>query len=422
MWARGELVLATLDFLSAADAGQADIDLDGRLDFSRIGLMGHSRGGEGVVTATHVNQGRDVPYQIRSVIALAPTDFHARAVEDAALLSIVPYCDGDVSSLHGLRTFDHARMDDPETAKVQVLVAGANHNHYNTKWGKPYVAGVVRDGDDAQAGRHMNPECDLSREHDGGRLTREDTWREATLHINGFLRWTLGGESSLAAYFDGSAGMPAAVCPAGQGPCPEAAHVSAVLPGHRWLFNATEQGILSFNDVSVTLDGFASESVCRRGDCDGNVYSDAWALDLAWDRLAGIHADLPAGLLVGMDVFAFRAGVPSYGDANAPDASVDVSVVFVDANGTRARVAASDFSHALMHPPGEVVEEQAGAIPVRVGTTKVAYNMVRIPMTAFDVRTEDVVAVEIVFDQTESGRLLVADAWVQPELRAAFAA
>lgn len=414
MWARGELVVATLDWLTAGNT-------EAPLDVSRIGLMGHSRGGEGVVTATHVNLLRDEPYGIRSVVALAPTDFHGRAVQDAALLSLVPYCDGDVYSLHGLRTFDHTRMEDSDAAKVQIVVAGANHNHYNTKWGKPYVAGVVRDGDDAQPGRHMNPDCDASREHEGGRLTRDDTWREATLHINGFLRWTLAGEASLAPYFDGSTPMPDAVCPGGQGPCPDAARVSAVLPGHRWLFNTTEDGTLSFNDVAVVLDGFASSAPCRRGDCDGNVYSDAWALDLAWDGPATIRADVPFGFFAGMDVFAFRAGVPTEGDANEPDALVDLSVVLVDANGTRHTVAASDHSRALRHPPGEIVDETAAGFPLRVGATKVAYHMVRIPLDALDTPPGDVSAVELAFDRTASGRLLLADAWAQPGLDGAFA-
>lgn len=420
MWARGELALAALDLLLAANASQVDLGLDGRLDLTRIGLMGHSRGGEGVVTATHVNRERADPYPIRAVVALAPTDFHARPALDAALLSIVPYCDGDVSSLHGLRTFDHTRYEDPEAAKIQLLVAGANHNHYNTKWGKEYVAGLYRDGDDAQAGRHRNAECDVSREQGGGRLTREDTWRQATLQINGFLRWTLGDETSLAPYFDGSTPMPDAVCPAGQGPCPEAVSVSAILPGHRWLFNATEDGALGFNNASVSFDGFATSAPCQMQDCDGNVYSAAWAFDLAWDAPATVRADVPTGLLTGMDVLAFRAGVPSQGDANEPDALVDVSVVVEAADGTRHAVAASKFSTALRHPPGETLDESAGDIPLSTGFTKVSYNMVRVPLSAFAVPPEDVVAVEIVFDRTPSGRILLADAWVQPDLRSAF--
>ena len=42
---------------------------------SRIGVMGHSRGGEGAVWNVLVDQQRAVPYGLDAVLALAPVDF-----------------------------------------------------------------------------------------------------------------------------------------------------------------------------------------------------------------------------------------------------------------------------------------------------------------------------------------------------------
>ncbi|UXN62499.1 alpha/beta hydrolase family protein [Phyllobacterium zundukense] len=64
---RGQLILGTLDLLRQIDMnGQIDKDgkpgaldlLKGKLDFDRIGIMGHSRGGQGVSNAIKYNQTR----------------------------------------------------------------------------------------------------------------------------------------------------------------------------------------------------------------------------------------------------------------------------------------------------------------------------------------------------------------------------
>ncbi|HLE47386.1 MAG TPA: hypothetical protein VI818_03740 [Candidatus Thermoplasmatota archaeon] len=418
MWARGELIIGTLDLLREAHEGTKDLGLAGKLDLDRIGIMGHSRGGEGVVTATHVNALRTDPYNIRAVIPLAPTDFNYRGVKGSALLSILPYCDGDVYSLHGLRTYDHSRFVD-DAAKVQIVVFGTNHNNYNSQWGR-MVGGVVPDGDDSlMFSRHNNPDCDVPQARGGGKLSLDDVYREATLHIGGFFRWVVGNETALAPYFQGDAAMPAKVCPGGAGPCPNAVRVTSVLPGRNWIFNVTKDGV---GRGAVSLEGFSATNHCSMSRCAGNVYSYAWALDLTWNQPATLHAALPEGHLVGMDAIAFRAGLYSWGKSNDPRMPVDASVVLIDRAGQGHSQRVSAHSKALAPPPGEVIEETTptGTF-ARVGETKVTYNMVRLPLSAFDVDPADVVAMEIRFDQTKSGRILIADAWAQPEHRLALA-
>src|SRR6185312_2097821 len=102
--ARGQLVLQHLDLLARADAGRApglSPRLRGRLDLTDVGLMGHSRGGEGMVKAALLNAGRRSPYGIRAVLPLAPIDFGRETLPDVPMAVILPYCDGDVSNLQG---------------------------------------------------------------------------------------------------------------------------------------------------------------------------------------------------------------------------------------------------------------------------------------------------------------------------------
>lgn len=110
----------------------------GRVDMSRIGLSGHSRGGEGVVAAEFINRAESLGFQIKAVNAIAPTD------QDPAIHYVpqVPYfllmaaSDGDVSNLQGLRTFDRTSLVGAATQseKSMLWVYGANHNFFNTAW------------------------------------------------------------------------------------------------------------------------------------------------------------------------------------------------------------------------------------------------------------------------------------------------
>src|SRR5262249_15713014 len=52
----------------------------GKLDLQNIGIMGHSRGGEGVVASYVLNQSLGSPYGIKAVLPLAPVDFNREVI------------------------------------------------------------------------------------------------------------------------------------------------------------------------------------------------------------------------------------------------------------------------------------------------------------------------------------------------------
>jgi dienelactone hydrolase len=416
MRARGELVLATLDALAAG--GHAP-----RLDLARVGLMGHSRGGEGVVTAAEVNTERARPYPLAGVIALAPTDFGGRNVTAIPFLSLAPYCDGDVYSLHGLRQFDQSRHTDAAAAKVQLLVMGANHNNYNTMWGSgvgraPFVDGA---GDDAGLGRHQNTHCDLARSEGGGRLSVEETLAEATLHLGGFLRWTVLGDGRLAPYFLG-APQPAEACP-GRSACPGAVHVSAMTPGRRDLFHVGPGGPVGHGGAAVAVSAEEARP-CRQADCAPNVYSGAWMLDVPLEPEATLAIDLggPADLR-GTPVLQVRVGVPTDRSVNA-FGPPRMEATFADARGS---VAVAVDHPALFMPPGLVADPGAGGLGVAyLGGAKVSANSVVIPVPdGIDAGNVTSIALRFVAAGDEGrslpDRILVADAWLNRETSAALA-
>ena len=108
----------------------------GKVDLQDIGLMGHSRGGEGVVEEYLYNQELGSPYGIDAVFALAPVDFSREVINDVPLGVMLPYNDGDVSDLQGVHFYDDARYNVPgdQAPKHTFYVIGANHNFFNTVW------------------------------------------------------------------------------------------------------------------------------------------------------------------------------------------------------------------------------------------------------------------------------------------------
>lgn len=207
--ARGELVLAHLDRLAAWNAGQGPggqgAALVGRLDLTNIGLMGHSRGGEGVVKAALLNAERPSPYGIRAVMPLAPVDFLRSTLPGVPMAVVLPYCDGDVNDQQGQHFYDDSRYGaTDDVLRTSLLVMGANHNYFNSEWTPGTSVAPSFDDwyDDA------DPVCGRQAP---SRLTPAEQRAVGAAYISGFFRLHLGGERQFLPLFDGTGGRAASV-------------------------------------------------------------------------------------------------------------------------------------------------------------------------------------------------------------------
>ncbi len=153
--ARGRLILKHMEqwALWNANGGMpasltADPNLfKGRVSFNHVGIMGHSRGGEGAraaITEYH-DAGSAWPAKIpglniEAIYEIGAVDGQTDRVLDAkgAIWNqLLPACDGDVSDLEGANPFDRMIKDLSEPATAQkslTLIYGANHNFFNTEW------------------------------------------------------------------------------------------------------------------------------------------------------------------------------------------------------------------------------------------------------------------------------------------------
>lgn len=210
--ARGGLVLSHLELLAEANVGEAEglsSMLQGRLDLDDVGLMGHSRGGDGVVRAALMNEALDEPFGIRSVLPLAPVDFGRLSLPDVPTFTLLPYCDGDVVNLQGQHFYEDSRHAfDDDVLRATALVMGTNHNFYNTNWTPGLYPYAVSDDWAAQDRQQTNPVCGQNAD---SRLTPAEQYNLGDAYVSGWFLLTLGGQEEFLPMFDGSGAVPAAV-------------------------------------------------------------------------------------------------------------------------------------------------------------------------------------------------------------------
>ena len=157
--ARGRLILKHLELWqkwstqggAPAEFGDADL-FKGVVDIGQVGLMGHSRGGEGVRAALNIfrDKGSIWPAKIpgldiRALFEIGAVDGQSDRVLDAPSVAwnqLLPLCDGDVSDLQGRNPFERMsskyfqqnEAEDRPSSKSLQMVWGANHNYFNTEW------------------------------------------------------------------------------------------------------------------------------------------------------------------------------------------------------------------------------------------------------------------------------------------------
>ncbi|MBA4070455.1 MAG: hypothetical protein C0497_01260 [Gemmatimonas sp.] len=153
--ARGWMLLQHLVAWRRFNADSAS-PLLGKVDLSRIALMGHSRGGEAVAVAAAFNRLPRYPddarvtfnfgFDIRTLVAIAPVDGQYRPADQGTPLTDINYLvlhgahDSDVSTFMGQRQFQRIRFTGAGAwRKSAIYIYRANHGQFNTVWGSSDV-------------------------------------------------------------------------------------------------------------------------------------------------------------------------------------------------------------------------------------------------------------------------------------------
>jgi len=148
--ARGWLLLEHLKLWREWNSTKGHV-FEGKVDLERIGLIGHSRGGEAVATASEFNRLKNYPgdanqkfdygFNIKGLIAIAPADGQykpagmPRKIHDVSYLTVHGSHDFDVSNFDGAKQYQRTILSEGSTAfKAYLYIYRANHGQFNTVW------------------------------------------------------------------------------------------------------------------------------------------------------------------------------------------------------------------------------------------------------------------------------------------------
>ncbi len=356
-YARGEIILHAIDAL-ASDPGLA-----GKLDTSRVGLVGHSMGGEGVVLAQHLNASGARGYGIRAVVSIAPTNYRTEvSLRDAKYVQILGSMDLLSRSLLGSEWLNGFRIYDRAfSPKSHTWIYGARHNAFNRVW--------LQNGDTFEAGW-----ADAA-------LPPSEHENIARTLINAFFQDVLFTRHAYAGYLEGTVlpeslrqlevyvqhrheprtvidnfGDPDEQAALAAQPLDKTAN-SLTLPA-----TAEGAGLLFWDDVQHTASGAATPHETQSTEL---AWNPPMAADVRYSTAAGGLAATPDGAL------SFRVGQFYPDDSLNPAGAAADLLVTLDDGGQQATVRAGAIG-AIPYP--DVRPAAAGLCPMR---------SIRIPMDAF---------------------------------------
>ncbi len=419
MGARAELIQHHLELwetFNTTGGAPFGTQFVGKLDLSNVGTMGHSRGGEGVITHALLNRSQGSPFGVNAVLTLAPVDFNNPVLNDIPVMNIAPYCDGDVSSLHGVHYYDDARYNElnDTTPKYNVMMLGANHNYYNTVWTPGLFPAGASDDWGFEDFTQNDPHCGTG---SGSNERFSDAVQRASLlaYAGAFFRTHIGGETDFLPLLQVDDITP----PASSMLDSTEVFVSYHAPSHKRvdLNRIDTEGTETSNTfgAAVSSNGLTNYDVC--GDDTGELSclglgtrqephsrSGGSLIGLSQKGLEWNSSDdwydnaVPAHISnwTQVEAIQFRVAL-DFVNSSGP---LDFEVELRDNSGGIATVTVGNYTQVLFDPPGN----ETDVLP------KLLHNTIKIPLTDFTgVDLSDMGNLRFNFNQSVTGSVFVTD-------------
>jgi dienelactone hydrolase len=415
----GQIVGKHLQALAAASAGGDNnfgVDLKGKVDTGRLALAGHSRGGEMALLLARSPEAVVDGYDgVAGVLQIAPSPGFVDPADGSPVPMgiLLPMCDADVINQEGQHFYEAARLAPGQAAWItSAFLERANHNSFNSTLG------------DDPFGRQGRPDCTPLLHPPAQQAFLADYAVDFLAALFGdasaapSARARLGMDPETPAPSD-LYGLPArvAVLPSAAERIPVLTPADASeLTTNRLGGEVRVEGLTAFfcEAGHVTPAERMEGDPCRRATVviPGQP---AFAV-IRWERPgAALRFQIPQGKgdLSRAVTISLRAAIDPLSELNAQGAGQAFSIQVTDGTGRTAAATTRADEPALLFPAGEVVEDETFG-PTFTG---------RVPLTTVRVQTAelqgvdltDIREVALLFDQTQSGALFLADVeWALP--------
>ena len=391
-------------------SSDADTPFFGKVDLSKIALIGHSRGGEAVAIAAAFNDLEHYPdngsiefnyvFDIQSVIAIAPVDGQYSPAGEVIPLENINYLvlqgsnDMDVNSFDGYNTFERIEFTGDEFYfKSAVYIQGANHGQFNTVWG---------DDDIGVPAIWMYDRSQL--------ITEDDQTHIASVLISAFIDVTLNENSGYLPLFKN--------INSGKTWLPDTAYLNAYADSEMEYLLTYEEDIDlstgSASNVRIDAHGLKRWKEDRVMTKWGPMTSNS-AVYLKWDHASQnavyeIQLTEPLSALSLEDQLVFSAAQTSYapGDGDDP-APADFTIEVVDNSGNRASLLLSTISPLM--PEIETQMRKLDFLTDEVESEAVFQTYLFGLCDFQDVNPlldiSELTTIRLIFDQTKGGEIIL---------------
>ncbi len=395
---RGHAILEHLSLLQSKNTTPGLFN--GKIDMTNIGIMGHSRGGDGVVQAEIYNQSLGLGWSIKTIVPLAPTDFSGTSPSPLNLNTSKFFCiygsnDGDVwgdinpSTQYtgtGFRFYDRASVE-----KAMVFIYGATHNRFNTEWGTEWKV-------DTASPKILSP---------------DQHHQLLCGYMTAVMQVYLQGKTEQIDYLTGELKIP---------------QVSTV-DVHSQFRKATNLTVddfesnpsLNINTLGgavsyANLDGIPQEDAL--GTIDANSPHQKQGLRLKWNALTGNYqTEIPLGQrdISTYKFLSFRVSQKVGSTANLADQLQDMHVRLTTAGGGNSRALRAGYFSKIPYPyKPEYITSQDSK---EASNTKAALKTIRIPLYGWTTKCLNIPIVDLTniefitfeFDSKPTGEIEIDD-------------
>lgn len=357
-------------------------DLKGKIDFDKLALVGHSRGGETIFDIADDQVSRGI--HVKAMLSIAPTSLFEREMPDMDIAIIVSEYDGDVQ-------FDGYNMYSMLSAKskglhfVTLLMKG-NHNYFNRNIQK----------NDSWSSRFENVDDQLTREQQESFL--------ANYAVGFFDSVLLGNHNDFIN---------------ANSPQPNKMYGFDV----KTMYRTSKR--LELADVTTT-DDFQAEGADMEATIDSWFYKlDKILIDtvtsgiepfntrslinIKWtSRNSRVILSPKVQDFTKHGALTLNMVIDSADELNKKDASQQFTVELKDSAGNLSRVILPENLNALGYTPGEIGHTPLEDLDLTYWSTASPISSINLPLSEFkNLDLGHIEAISLIFDKTDSGSIYI---------------